>query len=136
MTPVFFKKKEEPMPTVDDFFVALGRSETVFAGLQTVPFDSQTAAFRVGVYANGQKFGVQGISLGNAGDTIDVPEFGPAGIYGAATTSPGMIGWSRENDGCQGASLTGSTVRAVSFFGTVMASVSGGCHAVRGRATW
>src|SRR5262245_50024644 len=95
---IFFKKKEEPMPTVDDFFVALGRSETVFAGLQSVPFDSQTAAFRVGVYAPGQKFGVQGIALSNAGDTIDVPEFGPAGIYGAATTSPGMIGWSREND--------------------------------------
>ena len=120
------------MPTVDDFFVALGRSETVFAGLQTVPFDSQTAAFRVGVYANGQKFGVQGIALGNAGDTIDVPEFGPAGIYGAATTSPGMIGWSRENDGCQGASFTGTAIRAVSFFGPGVDSLSGALTGVRG----
>src|SRR5262245_25416642 len=132
MTPVFFKKKEEPMPTVDDFFVALGRSETVFAGLQTVPFDSQTAAFRVGVYATGQKFGVQGIALSNAGDTIDVPEFGPAGIYGAATTSPGMIGWSRENDGCQGASFTGTAIRAVSFFGPGIDSLSGALTGVRG----
>src|SRR5262245_27518928 len=89
---VFFQKKEEPMATIDNFFVATGPGP-LFAGLQSIPFDRQTASFRVGVYATGQKFGLQGVALSNAGDTIDVPEFGPAGVYGAATTSPGVVGW-------------------------------------------
>ena len=119
------------MATIDNFFVATGPGP-LFAGLQSIPFDRQTASFRVGVYATGQKFGVQGIALSNAGDTIDVPEFGPAGIYGAATTSPGVIGWSRENDGCQGASFTGTAIRAVSFFGPGIDSLSGALTGVRG----
>ena len=112
------------MATIDNFFVATGPGP-LFAGLQSIPFDRQTASFRVGVYATGQKFGLQGVALSNAGDTIDVPEFGPAGVYGAATTSPGVIGWSRENDGCQGASFTGTAIRAVSLFGPGIDSLSG-----------
>src|SRR5262245_65763690 len=96
-TCVFFQKKEEPMATIDNFFVATGPGP-LFAGLQSIPFDRQTAVFRVGVYATGQKFGVQGVALSNAGDTIDVQEFGRAGGYGGRTASLWVNGGAHESD--------------------------------------
>jgi len=85
--------------------------------------------FPVGVRGSGKIVGVQGISFSNL---IDVPEFGPAGVYGAATTSPGVTGWSKENDGCQGFSFTGTAIRAASFFGPGIDSLSGALTGVRG----
>src|SRR5262245_41108233 len=85
------------MATFDNFFIAEGPGP-IFAGLQSIPFDDRTAQFRVGVYATGTSAGLQGIALSNPGDTIDVPVFGPAGVYGASVTSPGVTGWSNQND--------------------------------------
>jgi hypothetical protein len=119
------------MATFDNFFIAEGPGP-IFAGLQSIPFDHQTAQFRVGVYATGTSAGLQGIALSNPGDTIDVPVFGPAGVYGAAVTSPGVTGWSNQNDGCQGLSFTGTAIRAVSFFGPGIDSLSGALTGVRG----
>jgi hypothetical protein len=119
------------MATFDNFFVATGPGP-LFAGLQSIPFDHQTAQFQVGVYGTGQRAGLQGIALSNPGDTIDVPVFGPAGVYGAATTSPGVTGWSNGNDGCQGFSFTGTAFRAASFFGPGIDSLSGALTGVRG----
>jgi hypothetical protein len=122
------------MPTFDDVvnapvIVAVGPPGLSISGLACLSLDEQTAIFPVGVWAAGNTFGVQGISLSNAGDTISVPGLGPAGVYGGATTSPGVIGWSRENDGCQGLSWTGTGVRAVSFFGPAVNGLSGGSGA-------
>jgi hypothetical protein len=119
------------MATFDNFFIATGPGP-IFAGLQSIPFDRQTAQFRVGVYGTGTSAGLQGIALSNPEDTIDVPVFGPAGVYGAAVTSPGLTGWSNQNDGCQGLSFTGTAIRAVSFFGPGIDSLSGALTGVRG----
>jgi hypothetical protein len=119
------------MATFDNFFIAEGPGP-IFAGLQSIPFDQQTAQFRVGVYATGTQAGLQGIALSNPGDTTDVPIFGPAGVYGAAVTSPGLTGWSNQNDGCQGFSFTGTAIRAASFFGPGIDSLSGALTGVRG----
>ena len=119
------------MATFDNFFIATGPGP-IFAGLQSIPFDRQTAQFRVGVYGTGTSAGLQGIAISNPGDTIDVPEFGPAGVYGASVTSPGLTGWSNQNDGCQGLSFTGTAIRAVSFFGPGIDSLSGALTGVRG----
>jgi hypothetical protein len=124
------------MPTFDDVvnapvIVAVGPPGLSISGLACLPRDEQTAIFPVGVWAAGNT-GVQGISLSNAGDTIIVPGLGPAGVYGAATTSPGVIGWSKENDGCQGFSFTGTAIRAASFFGPGIDSLSGALTGVRG----
>jgi len=119
------------MATFDNFFIAEGPGP-IFAGLQSIPFDHQTAQFRVGVYATGTQAGLQGIALSNPADTIDVPVFGPAGVYGAAVTSPGLTAWSNQNDGCQGFSFTGTAIRAASFFGPGIDSLSGALTGVRG----
>jgi hypothetical protein len=47
-----------------------------------------------------------------------VPKF-VAGVYGAGISQPGVIGFSRDNDGAQGLSFAGTAVRAASFFGPV-----------------
>jgi hypothetical protein len=52
--------------------------------------------------------------------------------WGAASTQPGVIGFSREGDGAQGASFTRTAIRAVSFFGPGVQSISGALTGVTG----
>jgi len=121
------------MTTFDDSFLAGGPPGLSVAGLACAPWDNKAATmFPLGVFAMGKTFGVQGISTINPGDTIHVPDFGPAGVYGGAMTSPGVTGWSKENDGCQGFSFTGTAIRAASFFGPGIDSLSGALTGVRG----
>jgi len=124
------------MASFDQYFLAYGfnpgqANQDTFA-FQAIPNDDHTPIFRLGVWAFGSRAGVQGVALSNPGDTIHVPVFGPAGVYGAATTSPGVTGWSNENDGCQGFSFTGTAIRAASFFGPGIDSLSGALTGVRG----
>jgi hypothetical protein len=123
------------MASFDQYFLAYGfngqPNQDTFA-FQAIPFDDQTAIFRVGAWAIGSRAGVQGVAVSNPGDTIHVPVFGPAGVYGASVTSPGVTGWSKENDGCQGFSFTGTGVRAASFFGPAVNGLSGALTGVTG----
>jgi hypothetical protein len=113
----------------DSVFV-LGPPGLSSAGLATT--SKAANMFPVGVFATGKTVGVQGISLGNFGDVNSLPDIGPVGVYGGATTSPGVTGWSKENDGCQGLSFTGTAIRAASFFGPGIDSLSGALTGVRG----
>jgi hypothetical protein len=54
------------------------------------------------------------------------------GVYGAGVVQPGIIGFSRENDGAQGLSFTGTAFRAASFFGPGVNSISGALSGVTG----
>src|SRR5436190_19234816 len=113
------------MGTFDDFFFAIGRS---YAGFHTFVIDEDgTARFDYGMGGFGNLAGVLGIS--------EAPQQTPnfvAGVYGAGVLQPGVIGYSRENDGTQGLSFTGTAVRAASFFGPGVHSISGALSGVTG----
>jgi hypothetical protein len=49
-----------------------------------------------------------------------------------ANRQPGVIGYSREGDGLEGATFTGTAIRAASFFGPGIDSISGALTGVRG----
>jgi hypothetical protein len=69
---------------------------------------------------------------GQVEDSPPVPAGFRAGVLCAASTQPGIIGFSREGDGIEGASFTGTAVRAVSFFGPGVQSISGALNGVTG----
>jgi hypothetical protein len=96
------------MATIDDFFLAHGIS---FSGFNTFLTRNGNPSFTVGVAGFGNRNGVYGQT-----EVIDVPRF-IAGVYGTAATQPGVIGFSRDGDGAQGLSFTGTAFRAASFFG-------------------
>jgi hypothetical protein len=56
--------------------------------------------------------------------------FAPASSM--ANRQPGVIGYSREGDGLEGATFTGTAIRAASFFGPGIDSISGALTGVRG----
>jgi hypothetical protein len=113
------------MSTIDDFFLAFGRA---FAGMNTfVVDDDGKSVFDFGVGGLGNMAGVLGVT--------EAPQEPPnfvAGVYGAGISQPGVIGFSRENDGAQGSSFSGTAVRAASFFGPGVQSISGALTGVRG----
>src|SRR5262249_48976451 len=142
------------MPTTDDSFVASGPART---GLNASveqgkkPFDFGGTGFgrKAGVLGEAglpgplptSAFsgfaGVIGISLNNVGlygetgAPSNVPDFA-AGIYGTGNLQPGIIGFSRDGDGAQGLSVTGTAFRAASFFGPGVNSISGALTGVSG----
>jgi hypothetical protein len=117
------------MGTFDEFFLAFGPA---FAGMNTFVVESRTnniPVFDFGVGGLGKMAGVQGV--------VDVPQQPPslvAGVYGSGIVQPGVIGFSRENDGLEGASFTGTAIRATSFFGPGVHSISGALSGVTGIA--
>jgi hypothetical protein len=111
------------MATIDDFFLAHGIS---FSGFNTFLTRNGNPSFTVGVAGFGNRNGVYGQT-----EVIDVPRF-VAGVYGTAATQPGVIGFSRDGDGAQGASFAGTAFRAVSFFGPGVHSTSGALSGVTG----
>jgi hypothetical protein len=142
------------MPTTDDSFVASGPARTGFnASVEQgkKPFDFGVTGFgrKAGVLGEAglpgplpaSAFsgfaGVIGISLNNVGmygetgAPGNVPVFG-AGIYGTGNLQPGIIGFSRDGDGAQGLSFTGTAFRAASFFGPGVNSISGALTGVTG----
>jgi len=84
------------MGTFDEFFLAFGPA---FAGMNTFVVESRTnntAVFDLGVGGLGKMAGVQGV--------VEVPQQPPslvAGVYGSGIVQPGVIGFSRENDGVE-----------------------------------
>jgi hypothetical protein len=112
--------EEEPMSTADDFFLAFGRA---YAGMNTFVVESETnntPVFDFGIGELGKTAGVLGVA--------EAPQNPPnfvCGVYGAGVVQPGVIGFSRENDGAQGLSFAGTAFRAASFFGPGVHSISG-----------
>src|SRR5262249_31289651 len=88
-----FKKKDEPMGTFDDFFIAFGNA---FAGFNTFVVDKGQPVFDVGLGGLGNTNGVQG--------AVEAPQHPPelvGGVYGAGVVQPGVIGFSQGNDGVE-----------------------------------
>src|SRR6266545_829907 len=115
------------MSTIDDFFLAFG---TAFAGMNTFVVESSTnntPVFDFGLGGLGKMAGVLGVA-----ETPQNPPNLVCGVYGAGVVQPGVIGFSRENDGAQGASFAGTAVRAASFFGPGVHSISGALSGVTG----
>jgi len=111
------------MATIDDFFLAHGLA---FSGFNTFLTRNGNPSFTVGVAGFGNRAGVYGqTEIGSPPNLV-------AGVYGTATTQPGVIGFSREGDGAQGASFAGTAFRAVSFFGPGVHSLSGALTGVTG----
>jgi hypothetical protein len=81
--------------------------------------------------------GTAGTSLNNigiygeTGAPDNVPRF-VAGVYGTGNLQPGIIGFSRDGDGAQGLSFTGTALRVASFFGPGVNSISGALTGVTG----
>jgi hypothetical protein len=119
--------EEEPMSTADDFFLAFGKA---FAGMNTFVVESDTnntPVFDFGIGGLGKMAGVLGVA--------EAPQNPPnfvCGVYGAGVVQPGVIGFSRENDGAQGLSFAGTAFRAASFFGPGVHSISGALTGVTG----
>jgi hypothetical protein len=115
------------MSTIDDFFLAFG---TAFAGMNTFVVESSTnntPVFDFGLGGLGKMAGVLGVA--------EAPQNPPnfvCGVYGAGVVQPGIIGFSRENDGAQGLSFAGTALRAASFFGPGVHSISGALTGVTG----
>ena len=115
------------MGTFDDFFVAFGPA---LKGMNTFVVESETnntPVFDFGVGGLGKTNGVQG--------AVEAPQNPPklvGGVYGAGVVQPGIIGFSRENDGAQGLSFAGTALRAASFFGPGVHSISGALSGVTG----
>jgi hypothetical protein len=115
------------MSTIDDFFLAFG---TAFAGMNTFVVESSTnntPVFDFGLGGLGKMAGVLGVA--------EAPQNPPnfvCGVYGAGVVQPGIIGFSRENDGAQGLSFAGTALRAASFFGPGVQSISGALTGVTG----
>ena len=82
---------------------------STFAGVHGTASDftgvAGTSVNRVGVY-------------GQVEDNAPVSDGLHAGVLGAATTQPGVVGFSADGDGVLGATNTGVGVRGVSYFGT------------------
>lgn len=83
------------------------------------PIQQNSYSLHAGVEGGSVEFtGVAGVSLAGPGvygqveDAPPVPAGFRAGVLGAASTQPGVIGFSRDGDGAQGASFTGTAVRA------------------------
>ena len=85
------------MATIDEFFLAHGLA---FSGFNTFLTRNGNPSFTVGVAGFGNRNGVYGQT-----EVIDVPRL-VAGVYGTAATQPGVIGFARDGDGAQGASLS------------------------------
>ena len=112
------------MATSDDFFLAIGPANI---GMNTFVIEKGKPVFNFGVGGFGRMAGVLG--------TTEAPPLPPklvGGVYGAGVIQPGVIGFSRENDGAQGASFAGTAVRAASFFGPGVHSISGALTGVTG----
>ena len=115
------------MGTFDDFFLAFG---TAFAGMNTFVVESSTnntPVFDFGLGGLGKMAGVLGVA-----ETPQTPPNFVCGVYGAGVGQPGIIGFSRENDGAQGLSFAGTALRAASFFGPGVQSISGALTGVTG----
>jgi hypothetical protein len=115
------------MSTIDDFFLAFG---TAFAGMNTFVVESSTnntPVFDFGLGGLGKMAGVLGVA-----ETPQNPPNFVCGVYGAGVVQPGIIGFSRENDGAQGLSFAGTALRAASFFGPGVQSISGALTGVTG----
>jgi hypothetical protein len=115
------------MGTFDDFFLAFGKA---LGGMNTFVVESSTnntPVFDFGVGGLGKANGVQG--------AVEAPQNPPnlvGGVYGTGVVQPGVIGFSRENDGAQGLSFAGTALRAASFFGPGVHSISGALTGVTG----
>jgi hypothetical protein len=101
------------------------------------PIQQNGYSQRAGVEGGSVDFtGTAGVSLNRVGvygqveDSPPVPTGFRAGV--AASTQPGVIGFSRDGDGIEGASFTSTAVRAVSFFGPGVQSISGALNGVSG----
>src|SRR5262245_56805428 len=103
------------------------------------PIQQNSYSFDAGVEGGSVQFtGVAGVSLNRVGvhgqveDAPQIPTGLLAGVLGAATTQLGVFGFSREGDGIEAASFTGTAHRAASFFGPGINSLSGALTGVTG----
>jgi hypothetical protein len=116
--------------TWDDYFVA-GGGAGVLRGFDTARVtsnDGHTPVFDVGVVGVGRTNGV----WGHAEQTLQFPPRLVSGVFGSGIIQPGVIGFSRESDGVQALSFTGTCLRAASMFGRGVHSISGALSGVTG----
>jgi hypothetical protein len=116
--------------TWDNYFVA-GGGRGVLRGFETdrvTSNDGHTPVFDVGVVGVGRTNGVWGHAEQTRG-------FGPrlvGGVLGSGIIQPGVIGFSRDSDGVQALSFTGTCLRAAAQFGPGVHSTSGALTGVTG----
>jgi hypothetical protein len=95
-----FQKKEEPMSTDADFFLALGPGTFGFdSGFIN---DDGTPVFESGVHGLGSKAGVQAQAGAAEGPRNNNVFSGVAGVWGTSRDSPGAAGTSVNNIGVYG----------------------------------
>ena len=95
-----FQKKEEPMSTDADFFLALGPGKFGFdSGFVN---DDGTPVFESGVHGLGSKAGVQAQAGAAEGPRNNNVFSGGAGVWGTSRDSPGAAGTSVNNIGVYG----------------------------------
>jgi hypothetical protein len=108
------------------------------AGLAQGPQPTSTFSPFAGVFGtSADRPGTSGTSLNNIGvyGQTEAPDTVPnfvAGVYGTGDIKPGVIGFARDGDGAQGLSFTGTAIRAASFFGPGVHSISGALTGVTG----
>jgi hypothetical protein len=94
-----FQKKEDPMATDDDFFLAFGRA---FTGMDALATKNDRPAFRYGLGGLGSIAGAYGRAGLAQGPQPTGPFFGFAGVVGESHDDPGTAGTSVNNIGVYG----------------------------------
>jgi len=114
--------------TWDDYFVAGGPSLNGFDTSRVTSNDGHTPVFNRGVVGVGRTNGV----WGHVEETTQFPPSLVGGVFGSGIIQPGVIGFSRDSDGVQALSFTGTCLRAASSFGPGVHSISGALTGVTG----